>query len=410
MAAAAGDGRIETGVPQQTFEFFYNAGDIVTVGVTGAGEDPLLDPTLTVNGPSGVVIDSDDDSGLGLNPLVTFIAPETGTYSAIVAAFSIFRGGDFTISSSAINLGGSNNPSLQALVISLIPEFEARFNMTFPTSTVTPSTAATDLVNQLFKNKHGVNPSAQATVRLKESLTGPGSGSLPGYSGNLSIFTAAFALDNLRSSVNTAYSRVHFYLIPNQPIDDVPLALMIATFLIEDPTDQALAAYDGMTQAQAFESILTDPRYYEQFPPTGVESFVNSALADLGVFDQSLNGPADDADDDGVSNLMEIALGSDPSDPSDTIVPMAYDMEGTEFVITFIRIKASEVPGDFIISLECAVTLTEPIWDTASDTASVASTVDVMQDGVPEGYERVEIRIDTMERDCGFFRLSVDLP
>ncbi len=409
-AAAAGDGRIETGVPQQTFEFFYNAGDIVTVGVTGAGEDPLLDPTLTVNGPSGVVIDSDDDSGLGLNPLVTFIAPETGTYSAIVAAFSIFRGGDFTISSSAINLGGSNNPSLQSLVISLIPEFEARFNMTFPTTTVTPSTAATDLVNQLFKNKHGVNPSAQATVRLKESLTGPGSGSLPGYSGNLSIFTAAFALDNLRSSVNTAYSRVHFYQIPNQPIDDVPLALMIATFLIEDPTDQALAAYAGMTQAQAFESILTDPRYYEQFPPTGVESFVNEKLADLGVFDQSLNGPADDADDDGVSNLMEIALGSDPSDPSDTIVPMATGMEGTEFVITFIRIKASEVPGDFIISLECAVTLTEPIWDTASDTASVASTVDVMQDGVPEGYERVEIRIDTMERDCGFFRLSVDLP
>ena len=103
---------------------------------------------------------------------------------------------------------------------------------------------------------------------------------------------------------------------------------------------------------------------------------------------------------------MEIALGSDPSDPSDTIVPMATGMEGTEFVITFIRIKASEVPGDFIISLECAETLTEPIWDTAS----VASTVDVMQDGVPEGYERVEIRIDTMERDCGFFRLSVDLP
>jgi len=408
VAAAAGDGRIETGVPQQTFEFFYNAGDIVTVGVTGGGDDPLLDPTLTVNAPSGVVVAADDDGGLGLNPLVTFIAPETGTYSAIVAAFSIFQGGDFTISSSAINLGGSNNPSLQALVISLIPEFEARFNMTFPTSTVTPSTAATDLVNQLFKNKHGVNPSAQATVRLKESLTGPGSGSLPGYSGNLSIFTAAFALDNLRSSVNTAYSRVHFYQIPNQPIDDVPLALMIATFLIEDPTDQALAAYDGMTQAQAFESILTDPRYYEQFPPTGVESFVNEKLADLGVFDQSLNGPADDADDDGVSNLMEIALGSDPFDPSDTIEPMSTDMEGTEFVITFIRIKASEVPGDFIISLECSEDLN--VWDAAADTASVASTVDVIQDGVPEGYERVDIRIDMMERACGFFRLSVDLP
>ena len=131
-------------------------------------------------------------------------------------------------------------------------------------------------------------------------------------------------------------------------------------------------------------------------------------LADLGVFDQSLNGPANDADDDGVSNLMEIALGSDPSDPSDTIVPMATDLEGTEFVITFIRIKASEVPGDFIISLECSEDLT--VWDAAADTASVTSTEGVIQDGVPEGYERVEIRIDTNERDCGFFRLSVDLP
>jgi hypothetical protein len=183
---------------------------------------------------------------------------------------------------------------------------------------------------------------------------------------------------------------------------------MIATFLIEDPTDQALAAYDGMTQAQAFESILTDPRYYEQFPPTGVESFVNSALADLGVFDQSLNGPADDADGDGVSNLMEIALGSDPSDPSDTIVPMESGIDGDYFVITFIRIKASEVPGDFIISLECSEDLN--VWDAAADTASVTSTEGVTQDGVPEGYERVEIRIDTTDRACGFFRLSVDLP
>jgi hypothetical protein len=407
VATAAAPGSIETGVPQQTFEFFYNAGDAVTVSVTGAGDDPLSDPTLTINSPSGVLINFDDDSGLGLNPLVNFTATEAGTYSAIVAGFSALRG-DFTISSSATNLGGSTSASLQTLVISLIPEFEARFDLTFPISTVTPSTEATDLVNQLFKVKHGVNPSAQATVRLKESLTGSGSGSWPGYSGNLTAFTVAFALDNSRSSFNQAYSRVHYYQIPNQAFDDVPLALMIAMFLGEDPTDQALAAYAGMTQAQAFESIITDPRYYVQFPSSGVESFVSLKLADLGVFDQSLNGPADDADDDGVSNLMEIALGSDPSDPSDTIEPMATDMEGTEFVITFIRIKASEVPGDFIISLECSEDLT--VWDAAADTASVTSTEGVIQDGVPEGYERVEIRIDMMVRDCGFFRLSVDLP
>lgn len=404
VATAAAPGSIETGVPQQTFEFFYNAGDAVTVSVTGAGDDPLSDPTLTINSPSGVLINFDDDSGLGLNPLVNFTATEAGTYSAIVGGFSTLRG-DFTISSSATNLGGSTSASLQALVISLIPEFEARFNLTFPTSSVASSTETTNLVLQLFKNKHGVNPSAQATVRLKESLTGPGSGPWPGYSGNLTTFTEAFVLDNSRSHINQGYSSVHYYEIPNQPFGDVPLALMIAMFLDEDPSNQALAAYDGM--AQVFESILTDPSYYEQFPPTGVENFVNSALADLGVFDQSFNGPADDADGDGVSNLMEIALGSAPTDLSDTIEPMESATDGTDLVITFIRIKASEVPRDFIISLECSEDLI--VWNTAADTAAVASPV-ADQSGVAEGYERAEIRIDMIAQACGFFRLSVDLP
>jgi len=410
--AGAQSGSIEAG-GTQAFPFFYNAGDIVTVRVTGSGEDPLSDPTLVITNPSGVEIAFDDDGGLGLNPLVNFTATEAGTYSASVAGFSIFQSGDFTISSITSNSGDSNTASAQALVQFLIPEFEARFNRTFPISSVTSATEATSLVEQLFKNKHGRAPEALSWNRLQVALTGSGQTlgglSVPGYTGNLSAFTAAFALDNELSQYSGLTS-VHYYQIPNQPINDVPLALMIAMFLGEDPTDQALAAYAGMTQAQAFESIITDPRYYEQFPSSGVESFVSLKLADLGVFDKSLNGPADDADDDGVSNLMEIALGSDPSDPSDTIEPMETGMEGTEFVITFIRIKASEVPGDFIISLECAMTLTEPIWDTASDTASVTSTEGVTQDGVPEGYERVEIRIDTNERDCGFFRLSVDLP
>jgi len=88
-------------------------------------------------------------------------------------------------------------------------------------------------------------------------------------------------------------------------------------------------------------------------------------------------------------------------------VPMASGIDGDYFVITFIRIKASEVPGDFIISLECSEDMT--VWDTAADTAEVASPA-ADQSGVAEGYERVEIRIDMIARACGFFRLSVDLP
>ena len=116
----------------------------------------------------------------------------------------------------------------------------------------------------------------------------------------------------------------------------------------------------------------------------------------------------DDADSDGVSNLMEIALGSDPTDLSDSIEPMASEIDGTDFVITFIRIIASEVPGDFIISLECSEDMI--VWDTAMDTGALASGGVLLQNDVPEGYERVEIRIDMTAQNCGFFRLSVNLP
>ncbi len=407
-SAGSQTGNIDTG-GTQTFDFTYTAGDSVTVRVAAdaSNGDPLTDATLRIVNPSGAIVAYSDDSFFSLDPLVNFTATAAGTYTATVGGY-LLQSGDFTITSTSSSSGSTSSASVQALVQSLIPEFEARFDMTFPTSSLASGTQATNLVNQLFKNKHGVNPSPQATVRLKASLTGSDSESLPGYSGDLTVFTSAFALDNSRSSFNQAYSSVHYYEIPNQPISDVPLALMIAMFLGEDPSDQALAGYGGMTQAQAFEDFLTDPRYYEQFPPTSVESFVNLALAALGIFDQSLNGPADDADSDGVSNLMEIALGSDPTDLSDSIEPMASEIDGTDFVITFIRIIASEVPGDFIISLECSEDMI--VWDTAMDTGALASGGVLLQNDVPEGYERVEIRIDMTAQNCGFFRLSVNLP
>ena len=373
--------------------------------------DPLTDATLTINSPSGALVAYADDSILGFDPLVNFTATEAGSYSAIVAGWSILQSGDFTITSTASNSGDSSAANAESLVQFLIPEFEDRFNMTFPSTSAVSGLEATNLLKQLFKNKHGSAPSAQAQIRLYNALTESGivlyGQSYPGYSGDLSSYTAAFALDNERSSRDGNYSRDNYYTIPNQPINDVPLALMIAMFLGEDPTAAALDGYNGMTQAQACEDILTDPRYYEQLTPSSVSSYIVMRLAELGVFTQALNGPDADADGDGQSNLEEIAFGSNPADSGDTVDPLAASIDSTDFVLTFIRIMASEVPGDFIIYVECSEDLTN--WDIRTDTAADASAV-ADQSGVPEGYERVEIRIDMNERDCGFFRLSVDLP
>jgi hypothetical protein len=412
--AASQSGNIEQG-GTQTFEFFYNAGDIVTVRVAAdaSNGDPLTDATLTINDPSGGFVAYSDDSFLGLDPLVVFTATEAGSYSAIVGGFSTLQSGDFTITSTSSNSGESSDASAEALVQFLIPEFEDRFNMTFPTTSAVSGLEATNLVKQLFKNKHGGVPSGQPLIRLADALTGSGSAiiygeAFPGYSGDLSSFTAAFALDNERHSWDGDYSRDNYYKIPNQPINDVPLALMIAMFLSEDPTDAALAEYNGMTQAEAFEDILTDPRYYEQFTPSSVSSYIVMRLAELGVFTQSLRGPDDDADGDGQSNLIEIALGSNPVDSSDTASnPRTNIEDGNDFVVTFIRIQASEVPGDFIIYAECSADMGS--WDHREDTTDVALLA-ADQSGVPEGYERVEIRIDMTVRPCQFIRLSIDLP
>jgi hypothetical protein len=94
--AGAQSGSIEAG-GTQTFEFYYNAGDIVTVRVTADASDgdPLTDATLTINSPSGGFVAYSDDSFFGLDPLVTFTATEAGTYSAIVGGWSIFQAGGF---------------------------------------------------------------------------------------------------------------------------------------------------------------------------------------------------------------------------------------------------------------------------------------------------------------------------
>ena len=415
-SSSSESGSIAAGATQ-SFDFYLNAGARVTLLVSG---DSLSDPTLTLNGPNGEQVAFDDDSGNGLNPLLVYTTTQAGTYTATVASWSSFSGGDFTFDIISTDSSDSDELSAQSLVRVLIPEFEERKGITFPTTLDVAGSEAVELVGLLFANKHQVAINRANTTRLRDTLVGadlPDYGTvLPGYSGDLTAFTAAFALDNeLTRYFQTSLSRVHYYSLPNQPVDRVGLALLVSTFLGVDPTATALGEYSGMTQREAFAAILGDSRYSytkensddSDDSDDSVASFVAFAMAEAGVYQVGLSGPEGDADGDGQSNLEEIALGSDPADGSDQVSPLETLVDGSDFVVTFIRIKASEVPSDLIIYAQCSEDLVN--WDDREDTADVAA-VSVDQSGVSDGYQRVELRFDMATRDCRYVRLVVDVP
>jgi hypothetical protein len=154
--------------------------------------------------------------------------------------------------------GGSGITDANALTAALIPEFEIRFSAL---------NTQRGFMIQTFKNKHGgVAPTPQAENRLFSSQNGPdvsfgGGLTVPGYNGDNVTYITQFALDN---DINTNFSgpgglplsAVHLYGIPNDPKEDLKLALLIAALLEQNPTDQRIAQFDGMTLEAAVEEIL----------------------------------------------------------------------------------------------------------------------------------------------------------
>jgi VCBS repeat-containing protein len=408
-------GSIASGA-SQTFEYYFTTGDVVSMRVTGDGTNgnALSDPTLTIYNPSGVQVAYDDGSGPGFDALIDLIATETGTYTATVAGYFSFDEGDFTISTAVSNAADTSTVSAQSLVQALIPQFESRFALTFPTASISDGSQASALVGQLFENKHGSAPSAQNWNVLSYVMTGedqllPYTGTVvPGYAGSVGAYAAAFATDNaLTQYAGETVSSVHYYEIPNSPVDDVPLALLIATFLEDDPTAAELAKFSGLSELAAIEAILNDSRYTGQFtsseassPTLSEEVFVALAMLDLGS--QSLVGPEDDADGDGQSNLLEIVFGGNPVD-STTQAEMTTQLDEGDFVYTFIL--NGTLPTGFVVYAEYSCDLT-----TWSDPENIDLICERAEHPDVEGYECVELRYNIDESDCGFVRLTLANP
>ncbi|HEV2747653.1 MAG TPA: pre-peptidase C-terminal domain-containing protein [Allosphingosinicella sp.] len=63
------------------------AGETYMVSLRGTGDDPLVDPYLTLFNDLGVEIAHDDDGGQGINSLLTFTAVTSGTWEVTAAAY-----------------------------------------------------------------------------------------------------------------------------------------------------------------------------------------------------------------------------------------------------------------------------------------------------------------------------------
>jgi serine/threonine-protein kinase len=75
--------------------FYGQTGDVITLAVQG-GDNPNLDPFLTLNDSTGTPLMLDDDGGPGVNPLIeAYTLPEDGVYTVEVS--SVAQEGSFSL-------------------------------------------------------------------------------------------------------------------------------------------------------------------------------------------------------------------------------------------------------------------------------------------------------------------------
>jgi len=165
---------------------------------------------------------------------------------------------------------------------------------------------------------------------------------------------------------------------------------------------------DGDGVSNYIEILLNADPSISSDAPTAEDSFVAQRMVNLGVVDPNTVASDDDADGDGVSNIAEILLNTDPSlvasAPTSGQASTEVIDTVTYFVLEFVRLKPSLTPSGLSVVLESAdETLTfAPVANLESNLSPSAD-----QDGITSDYERVEIRVDASSIDSSFFRLSV---
>lgn len=424
-----------------TLTFNYTAGTEVTIRVSGDGSSgsPLTDPTLTVNAPDGTFVGYSDDnfaSGVfDLDAVLAFTATQSGAYTATVRGFSVSQAGNFAAVSTSISTESDNALLLARALVDLLQDSYNGSNGFLANADVANPSLAPAFVAQLYRNKHGVGITTFNSAVLGYRLTGTsqdqGNGYiLPGYSGDVLSYTAAFAIDTelatgVLASIKThdgfPYTSGLYYGRPNDALagwdaesvnvqTSSNIAFAVSALLgIESPSAADLAPYDGMTLEQALATLFASSDFSDQFLSVtqAADAFTAGKMAELGEFDFSKIAANDDADGDGMPNAAEILLGSNPADASDTASPGGVSIPNeTTFSFTYVRLKEALTPAGLSVGVECSPTLD------GSFSSSHESAVEVLasdQSNLPgDDYERIEFSVDMTAQDCGFFRLKVN--
>ena len=421
----------------QILNFNYSQGDQVTITVTGDGTNgnPLTDATLTVSAPDGSFVGYSDDNFLSgnfsLDPVVSFVASQTGAYTVTVGGYNSFQSGDFVATSTSTAIESNTEIlSARALVESLKGAYNGANG--FLADAATTSLLSPAFVAQIYLNKHGVGITAQNAAILGSRLIGDdvtiGTGDiLSGYQSNVVNFVADFARDvdlvaygpyaSATTDEGYHYTGNLYYGRPNNPLpswyqaraeiqSDANLNSALSAFLgIQNPTAADLAPYAGITFEEALALIFASAEFDVQFAgdtansdtdgdgfsnyqevllgtdpddgsvaPSAVDLQVALYMLSLGVDDGDKVALDDDADADGVSNYAEILLNTDPSDGS--VAPTTADSFVAQRMIDLGVVDPSLVSASDDADGDGVSNYAEILLDTDPSDGSVEPTAD----------------------------------
>jgi hypothetical protein len=92
---SAVSGRLAVRGEEDRYPFEVTKGEVRVLTVTGPAHDSLIDPLVRILGPDGKELVSGDDNGVSREPVVTWTAPEAGTYFAAVSDLTKQGGADY---------------------------------------------------------------------------------------------------------------------------------------------------------------------------------------------------------------------------------------------------------------------------------------------------------------------------
>ncbi|MEO0794512.1 MAG: Ig-like domain-containing protein [Verrucomicrobiota bacterium] len=134
---------------------------------------------------------------------------------------------------------------------------------------------------------------------------------------------------------------------------------------------------------------------------TTSEGIVEDVLEEAGVTTPALIFPTADADFDGHSNIEELAMGTNLIESGSVPeITINTDEDAGTVTLVFVRLKASEMPSDLTMIVECSPDLGAD-WNPINEL--MISTNGVSQDGLEPEYERVSVEL--LYEECQFVRI-----